>query len=89
MKTEATSLEVKQTAILNQTDSDLKEDEDNKLQDKKYLYGQLIAVEIRNFGEIERCMIKYEIYNIIFKYQINKYALSSSGKMRLLLGLHQ
>ena len=67
MKTEAISLEEKQMSILTRIDSELKEDGDNKLKDNEYLYGQWIAAEIRNFGEIESCMIKHEINNIIFK----------------------
>ena len=37
--------------------SELKEDKD-KLKAKEYLYGQSIAAEICNFGEVDRCMIK-------------------------------
>ena len=39
MKTEATSLEETQMSILNGIDSELKDDEDNKLKDNEYLYG--------------------------------------------------
>ena len=63
-------------SILNRIDSESKEDEDNKLKDMEYLYGQSIAAEIRNFGEAKRCIIKHEINNIIFKYQMNKYVSS-------------
>ena len=56
MKTEAISLEEKQRSILNWIDSQLKEDEDNNLKGKVCLYGQSTATEIRNFGEVERCM---------------------------------
>ena len=38
-KTEAISLEETQMSILNRIDSELKEDEDNKLKDNEYLYG--------------------------------------------------
>ena len=58
-------------SILNRTDTELKYDEDSKLKNKEYLYGLSVAVEIRNFGEVVRCMIKHEINNIIFKYQIS------------------
>ena len=71
-------------SILNRIGSELEEDEDNKLKAKEYLYGQSIAAEICNFGEVERCMIKHEINNIIFKYQINKYAPSSRGNNPLM-----
>ena len=47
MKVEAISLEEKQISILNRIDSELKEHEFNQLKDKKYLYGQSIAAEIR------------------------------------------
>ena len=57
MKTKAILLEEKQMSILNRIDSELKEDEGNKLKDKEYLYKQSIAAKIRNFGEEERCMI--------------------------------
>ena len=41
-----------------------------KLKDKEYLYGKSTAAEIRNFGEVERCMIQHDtqINYIIFKY---------------------
>ena len=78
MKTEAISSEETQTSILNQIDSELKEDEDNKLKDNEYLYRYSIATKICNFGEVETCMIKHKICNIIFKYHLNKYASSSS-----------
>ena len=38
--------------------SELKQDKDNKLKAKEYLYGQSIAAEICNFGEVDRCIIK-------------------------------
>ena len=50
MKTEAILLEEKQMLMLNRTDPELKEDEDNKLKDNEYLNGQSIAAEVRNFG---------------------------------------
>ena len=50
MKTEAISLEEKQMLMLSRIDGELKEDMDNKLKDKEYLWGQSIAAEIRNFG---------------------------------------
>ena len=84
MKTKAILLEEKQMSILNRIDSELKEDEGNKLKDKEYLYKQSIAAKIRNFGEEERCMIKYEINNIIFKYQMNKYASSRNANNPLM-----
>ena len=37
-------------SILNRIDGELKEDEDVKLTDKQYMYGQSIAAEICNFG---------------------------------------
>ena len=64
-------------SILNRIDSKLKEDGDSKLKDKEYLYGRSIAAKVRNFGEVQRCMIKHEVIyhiNIIFRYQ--KYASS-------------
>ena len=67
MKTEAILLEEKLMPVLNRIDSKLNEDKDNKLRDKDYLYGQPIATEIRYFWIVERCMIKNEINNIIFK----------------------
>ena len=84
MKTEAISLEEKQMSMLNRIDPELKEDEDNKLKDKEYLNGHSIAAEIHNFGEVKRCMVKHEITNIIFKYQMNKYASSSSANNPLM-----
>ena len=66
-------------SILSRIDSELKEDEDNKLKDQEHLCGQSIAAEIRNFGEVEMCMIKHEINKITFKYQMSKYAWRSSA----------
>ena len=64
-------LEEKKLSMLNRN-SELKQDKDNKLKAKEYLYGQSIAAEICNFGEVDRCMTKKETNNIIFKYQIKK-----------------
>ena len=84
MRTEAILLEENQMLILNRIDSELKEHEDNKLKDKEYLYRQSISAEIRNFGEVQMCMIKHEINNIILKYQMNKYISSSSANNPLM-----
>ena len=79
-QTGMTLLEQKQMSIMEKMENELKEDKDNKSQDPEYLYAQSLAAELRNFGEVERCMIKHEINNIIFKYQMNKYRdLSSSN----------
>ena len=71
-QTGMTLLEQKQMSIMEKMENELKEDKDNKIQDPEYLYAQSLAAELRNFGEVERCMIKHEINNIIFKYQMNK-----------------
>ena len=36
------------------------------------LFGQMISAELNCFDEPEKCMIKYDIRNIIFKYQMSK-----------------
>ena len=84
MKTEAVSLEEKQMSILNQIDSELKEDEDNKFKDKEYWYGQSIAAETQKCVEVRRYIRKHEINSIIFKYQMNNYASSSSANYPLM-----
>ena len=84
MKTEAISLEEKQMSIFNRIDSELMEDEHNKLKDNEYLYGHPIDAKIHNFGEVERCMIKHEINNIVFKYEMNKYVSASSANNPLM-----
>ena len=59
-------------SILNRIDSKLKEDGDSKLKDKEYLYGRSLAAKVRNFGEVQRCMIKHKVIyqiNIICRYQ--------------------
>ena len=36
------------------------------------LFGQMISAELNYFDEPAKCMIKYDIRNIIFKYQMSK-----------------
>ena len=60
--------------ILNQIDKELKEESKAKEnQDKEYFYGQAVAASIRNLGDMEKYMIKHEINNILFKYQMSMY----------------
>ena len=39
-------------------------------QDKEYFYGQTVAASMGKLGDMEKCMIKHEINNILFKYQM-------------------
>ena len=60
--------------ILNRIDKELKEESKAKeTQYKEYFYGQTVAASIRNLGDMEKYMIKHEINNILFKYQMNMY----------------
>ena len=58
--------------ILNRIDKELKEESETKeTQDEEHFYGQTVAVSIRKLGDMEKCMIKHEINNILFKCQIS------------------
>lgn len=69
---ELSLVEEKQLAIMNQMEKDLAEDKEK--QDQEYYYAQSIAAELRSFSESERFMVKHEINNVIFKYQMRKHA---------------
>ena len=72
-KQELLSVDQKQIVILKKMEKELNDDNENHNKDSEYLFSQAIAADIRAFSEAERCMIKHEINNIIFKYQINKF----------------
>ena len=58
--------------MLNRIDKQLKEESKTKeSQDKQYFHGQIVASSIRKLGDMEKCMIKHEINNILFKYQMS------------------
>ena len=66
--------------ILNRIDKELKEESETKeTQDEKHFYGQTVAVSIRKLGDMEKCMIKHEINNILFKYQISLYKAQNTS----------
>ena len=45
-----------------------------KLEDAEDTYCTNLACELRKFSEEEKCMIKHEMNNILFKYQMNKFS---------------
>ena len=52
-------------------DKELKEESETKVsQDKEYFYRQTVAASMAKLGDMEKCMIKHEINNILFKYQM-------------------
>ena len=58
--------------ILNRINKELKEEsETRETRDEESLYGQTVAASIRKLGDMEKCMIKHEINNILFKYQMS------------------
>ena len=64
------TLEKKHLSILSRIDKKLKEESKTKeTQDEVYLYGQTVAASILKLEDMENCMIKHEINNILFKYQ--------------------
>ena len=74
------TLEEKHLSILNRTDKELKEESDIKeTQDEEYFYCQTVAASLRKLRDMEKCMIKHEINNILFKYQISLYKAQNTS----------
>ena len=55
------------------------ESETKKTQDEEYCYGQTVAASIRKLGDMEKCMIKHEINNILFKYHVSMYKAQNTA----------
>ena len=73
-------LEEKHISILNRIDKELKEESESKeSQDEEYFYGQTAAASIRKLGDMEKCMAKHEINNILFKYQMSMYEAQNTA----------
>ena len=71
-RTKNSILEEKHLSILNRIDKELKEESETKeTQDEEYFYGQTVVASIRKLGDMEKCMLKHEINNILFKYQMS------------------
>ena len=51
----------------------INDDNENHNKDIEYLFVQAAAADIRTLSETERCMIKHEINNSIFKHQMKKF----------------
>ena len=74
------TFEDKNLSILNQIEKELKQDSETKeTQDEECFYGQTAAASIRKLGNMEKCMIKHEINNILFKYQMSMYKAENTA----------
>ena len=74
------TLEEKHLSILNRIDKELKERSETKeTQDEEYFYGQTVAASVRKLRDMEKCMIKHEINNILFKYQMSMYKTQNTA----------
>ena len=70
----------KHLSILNRNGKELKEESETKeTQDKEYFYGQTVAASIRKLEDIEKCMIKHEVNNILFKYHMSMYKAQNTA----------
>ena len=68
------TVEEKHLSMLNRIDKELKgKSETKETEDEEYFYGQTVAASIQKLGDMEKGMIKQEINNILFKYQMNMY----------------
>ena len=66
--------------MLNQIEKVLKEESETKeTQDEVFFYGQTAATSIRKLGNMEKCMIKHEINNILFKHQMSMYKAENTA----------
>ena len=67
-------LEEKHLSVLNRINKESKEESETKeTLDEEYFYGQTVAASIGKLGDMEKCMIKHEINNILFQYQMSMY----------------
>ena len=74
------TLEEKHLSILNRIDKELKEQSETiETQDEEYFYDQTVAASKRKLGDMEKCMIKHEINNIPFKYQMSLYKAQNTA----------
>ena len=65
---------------INRINKELKEESETKgTQDEEYFYGQRVAASIPKLGDMEKCMIKHEINNILFKYQMSMYKTQTTA----------
>ena len=71
---------MKHLSILNRTDKELKEvGETKETQDEEYFHGQTVAASIRKLADMEKCVIKHKINNILFKYQMSMYKAQNTA----------
>ena len=75
------SLDDKQIHLIEEMEKDLMRDRaldaPAKSKDSVDAFCESLALEIKQFNEQERCLIKHEINNIIFKHQMNKFNLQA------------
>ena len=77
-KTKKKDSESKNFNLVNELSEDIKRQRKELSQlsvDKDELFGESIAAEIKGFTEIEKAMVKNEIRQVIYKYQISRYNL--------------
>ena len=68
------NVEEKHLLILIRRDKGLKEEGETKeTQDEEYFYGQTVAASKQKLGDMEKCMIKHEINNVLLQYQMSMY----------------
>ena len=73
--------QLKRSIMLNLIDKELKgKSETKESKDEEYFYGQTVAASIRKLGDMEKCMIKQEINNILFKYQMSMYKAQNNPR---------
>ena len=68
------NVEEKHLLMLIRSDKGLKEESETKeTQDEEYFYGQTVAASKQKLGDMEKCMIKHEINNMLLQYQMSMY----------------
>ena len=75
-------VEEKQLRLMEEMEKDILKDrrsqESNMAKDAVDTFCDSLASELRHFSEQERCLVKHEINNIIFKFQMAKFHSQSS-----------
>ena len=73
------TVEENHLSMLNRIDKEFKgKSETKETEDEEYFYGQTVAASIRKPGDMEKCMIKQEINNMLFEYQMNMYKVQNN-----------
>lgn len=69
-------VEEKQLLLMDEIENDIvkeREQRTKKSEDAEDTFCASLASELRQFSQEERCLIKHEINNIIFRYQMSKF----------------